>query len=147
MDAIVAVYADWGIGDGGTQPLVLRADRAHFREKTRGAAVIVGRRTLGDFPGGKPLKGRRNLVVSRQDIVIPEAEVVHSTVEALVKFRLSLDLNRCKRPWAVIFRNCARLLIPWRLSPMMKGKSLGFLPTVRSATMKDVCMIFCAALS
>lgn len=83
MDAIVAVYADWGIGDGGTQPLVLRADRAHFREKTRGAAVIVGRRTLGDFPGGKPLKGRRNLVVSRQDIVIPEAEVVHSTVEAL----------------------------------------------------------------
>ena len=83
MDAIVAVYADWGIGDGGTQPLVLRADRVHFREKTRGAAVIVGRRTLGDFPGGKPLKGRRNLVVTRQHIEIPEAEVVHSTTEAL----------------------------------------------------------------
>lgn len=83
MDAIVAVYADWGIGDGGTQPVVLRADRAHFREITAGAAVIVGRRTLGDFPGGKPLKGRDNLVISRQDIEIPGARVVHSTDEAL----------------------------------------------------------------
>ena len=39
MDAIVAVYADWGIGSGGTQPVVLKADRTHFRELTRGAAV------------------------------------------------------------------------------------------------------------
>ena len=27
MDAIVAVYADWGIGAKGTQPLVIPADR------------------------------------------------------------------------------------------------------------------------
>ena len=83
MDAIVAVYADWGIGDGGTQPVVLKADRAHFRRVTEGAAVIVGRRTLGDFPGGKPLQGRQNLVVTRQEIDIPGARVVHSTEEAL----------------------------------------------------------------
>lgn len=83
MDAIVAVYSDWGIGDGGTQPVVLKADRAHFRELTAGAAVIVGRRTLEDFPGGRPLKGRYNIVVTRQNIVIEGAEVVHSTEEAL----------------------------------------------------------------
>ena len=58
MDAIVAVYADWGIGAKGTQPLVIPADRRRFRELTMGAAVIVGRRTLEDFPGGKPLPGR-----------------------------------------------------------------------------------------
>ena len=52
MDAIVAVYADWGIGAKGTQPLVIPADRRRFRELTMGAAVIVGRRTLDDFPGG-----------------------------------------------------------------------------------------------
>lgn len=92
MDAIVAVYADWGIGDGGTQPVVLRADRAHFREITAGAAVIVGRRTLGDFPGGKPLKGRENLVISRQEIEIPGARVVHSTEEALAA---AADYERC----------------------------------------------------
>lgn len=35
-----------------------------------GAAVIVGRKTLGDFPGGRPLKGRHNIVVSRQELEI-----------------------------------------------------------------------------
>ena len=83
MEAIVAVYSDWGIGSGGTQPVVLKADRAHFRELTMGAAVIVGRKTLEDFPGGKPLKGRHNIVVSRQEIKIEGAELVHSTEEAL----------------------------------------------------------------
>ena len=58
MDAIVAVYADWGIGAKGTQPLVIPADRRRFRELTMGAAVIGGRRTLDDFPGGRPLPGR-----------------------------------------------------------------------------------------
>lgn len=83
MEAIVAVYSDWGIGSDGTQPVVLKADRAHFRDLTMGAAVIVGRKTLEDFPGGRPLKGRHNIVVSRQDISIEGAELVHSTEEAL----------------------------------------------------------------
>ena len=83
MDAIVAVYSDWGIGDGGTQPVVLKADRRHFRSLTDGSAVIVGRKTLADFPGGKPLANRFNIVVSRQGINVDGALVVHSTVEAL----------------------------------------------------------------
>ena len=83
MEAIVAVYADWGIGAKGTQPVVLKADRAHFRAVTADAAVLVGRRTLEDFPGGKPLKNRHNIVVTRQNIEIEGAEVVHSTEEAL----------------------------------------------------------------
>ena len=83
MEAIVAVNADWGIGRDGTQSVVLKADRAHFRELTAGAAVIVGRRTLGDFPGGKPLKGRHNIVITRQAIEIEGAQVVNSTEEAL----------------------------------------------------------------
>ncbi len=92
MEAIVAVYSDWGIGRDGTQPVVLKADRAHFRELTAGTAVIVGRRTLGDFPGGKPLKGRDNIVVSRQaDLHIEGARVAHSTEEALAMFFPYLD--------------------------------------------------------
>ena len=83
MEAIVAVFSDWGIGSEGTQQVVLKADRAHFRELTAGAAVIVGRRTLADFPGGRPLKGRNNIVVTRQDLMIEGAEVAHSTNEAL----------------------------------------------------------------
>lgn len=83
MDAIVAVYSDWGIGDGGTQPVVLKAYRRHFRSLTDGSAVIVGRKTLADFPGGKPLANRFNIVVSRQGINVDGALVVHSTGEAL----------------------------------------------------------------
>lgn len=92
MEAIVAVYSDWGIGSGGTQPIVLKADRAHFKELTDGAAVIVGRRTLGDFPGGRPLKGRHNIVVTRQTIEVPGAQVAHSTEEALT---LAEEYERC----------------------------------------------------
>ena len=92
MEAIVAVYADWGIGSNGTQPVVLKADRAHFRQVTGNAAVIVGRKTLEDFPGGKPLKGRHNIVVTRQDIQIEGAQVVHSTEEALAA---AAEQERC----------------------------------------------------
>ncbi len=92
MEAIVAVYADWGIGEKGTQPVVLKADRLHFREKTAGHAVIVGRKTLEDFPGGKPLPGRENIVITRQKLEIPGARVVHTTEEALAAAK---DYDRC----------------------------------------------------
>jgi len=82
MEAIVAVFSDWGIGCDGTQQLALKADRKHFREITGSDAVIVGRRTMMDFPGSKPLKGRHNIVITRQKIDIEEAEVVHTTEEA-----------------------------------------------------------------
>ena len=71
MELIVAVYDDWGIGKDGTQPIALSADRKFFRETTRGAMVIVGRRTVADFPGQKPLPGRENLVLTRSGGEIP----------------------------------------------------------------------------
>lgn len=85
MDAIVAVYSDWGIGCGGTQPVTLLADRRRFREVTEGAAVIVGRKTLDDFPGGRPLKNRVNIVLTRRDIELEGAVTVHSAEEALAE--------------------------------------------------------------
>ena len=72
MDAIVAVYEDWGIGSEGTQPVALSADRRYFREKTQNAWVIVGRKTLGDFPGGRPLPNRVNLVSPGEIRKFPE---------------------------------------------------------------------------
>ncbi len=43
MEAIAAVFSDWGIGCEGTQQVVLKADRRHFRELTDGAASGGGR--------------------------------------------------------------------------------------------------------
>ena len=82
MDAIVAVYDDWGIGRDGTQPIALKADRKFFREQTKGAMVIAGRRTIADFPGQKPLPGRVNVALTRSDMEIPGFTVCHSPEEA-----------------------------------------------------------------
>ena len=83
MEAIVAVYSDWGIGAEGTQPIVVPEDRRRFAELTRGATLIVGSKTLRDFPESQPLKGRRNLVMTRQDEEIPGAEIVHTPEQAM----------------------------------------------------------------
>lgn len=83
MNLIAAVYSDWGIGCCGTQPVVLKEDRKFFRETTRGAAVIVGRKTAEDFPGGKPLPGRRNLLLSRNQTEYPGFELCGSLEEVL----------------------------------------------------------------
>lgn len=82
MELIVAVYDDWGIGRDGTQPVALSADRKFFRETTRGAMVIVGRKTLGDFPGGKPLPNRVNVVLTRGSVDMEGVVVCHSPEEA-----------------------------------------------------------------
>ena len=82
MELIVAVYDDWGIGKDGTQPVALSADRKFFRETTRGAMVIVGRRTIEDFPGKKPLPGRVNVALTRSSDEIPGFTVCKSPEEA-----------------------------------------------------------------
>lgn len=82
MELIVAVYDDWGIGKDGTQPVALSADRKFFRETTRGAMVIVGRRTIEDFPGQKPLPGRVNVAMTRSAQEVPGFTLCHSPEEA-----------------------------------------------------------------
>ncbi len=82
MDVIAAVYDDWGIGKDGTQPIALGEDRKFFRRTTKDACVIVGRRTLADFPGGQPLPKRTNLVLTRSVSEIPGAVLCRSVREA-----------------------------------------------------------------
>lgn len=82
MELIVAVYDDWGIGKDGTQPVALSADRKFFRETTRGAMVIVGRRTVEDFPDQKPLPGRANVMLTRTKRTYPGFTMAASPEEA-----------------------------------------------------------------
>ena len=92
MELIVAVYDDWGIGCCGTQPIALSADRKFFRETTRGAMVIAGRKTIADFPGQKPLPGRVNVALTRTVQEIPGFTVCTSPEEAV---ELAKTAERC----------------------------------------------------
>ena len=86
MNLVVAVDKNWGIGYQGTQTVVIPEDRVHFREITTGGTVIVGRRTLEDFPGGKPLKNRANIVMTRnREFSVPGAETAASLEELFSK--------------------------------------------------------------
>lgn len=84
LKAIVAVCDDWGIGKGGGMVVSNRRDMRHFVACTKGHPVIMGRKTLESFPGGSPLKNRRNIVLTR-DAAFARAgvETVHSVDEAL----------------------------------------------------------------
>lgn len=64
MNLIVAVDENWAIGKGGDQLAYISADLKRFKDLTTGHPVILGRKTLATFPGGRPLKGRRNLILS-----------------------------------------------------------------------------------
>ena len=84
LKAIVAVCDDWGIGRDGDMVVANRADMRHFVNKTKGHPVVMGRKTLESFPGGRPLKDRRNIVLTRDPAFEREGiEVVHSAEEAL----------------------------------------------------------------
>lgn len=56
------------IGARGGMPWHVPEDLAHFKATTVGAPVVMGRRTWESFPERfRPLPGRRNIVVTRQD--------------------------------------------------------------------------------
>lgn len=82
ISIIAAMSNNRVIGRGGSIPWKIPEDLRRFRELTLGHTVIMGRRTFESI--GRPLDGRRNIVVthqqsySRQGIV-----VVHSLEEAI----------------------------------------------------------------
>ncbi len=85
MNVIVAVDENWAIGKDGDQLVYLKEDLKRFRTLTGGHTVILGRKTLVTFPGGRPLKNRRNLILSRNPQFQAEGAEVFSSVEELVK--------------------------------------------------------------
>lgn len=85
MNLIVAVDQNWAIGKDGDQLVYLKEDLKRFRTLTSGHTVILGRKTLTTFPGGRPLKNRRNLILSRNPQFQAEGAEVFSSVEELVQ--------------------------------------------------------------
>ncbi len=64
MKAIVAVDQNWGIGCQGKLLAHIPEDLNYFKSKTLGKVIVMGRETLETLPGGRPLAGRTNIVLS-----------------------------------------------------------------------------------
>lgn len=84
MNLIVAVDENWAIGKGVDQLVYIKADLKRFRELTTGHPVILGRKTLATFPGGRPLKNRRNLILSATPGYEVEGAEVYADVDSLM---------------------------------------------------------------
>jgi dihydrofolate reductase len=82
---IWAEAADGVIGNDGVMPWHLPEDLAHFKQLTLGSPVVMGRKTWDSLnPRFKPLPGRRNIVVTRQNgWHVDGADAAHSVAEAL----------------------------------------------------------------
>ena len=87
MKLVVAVDQEWGIGYQGGLLAYVKADLAHFKELTVGKTVILGSTTLKTFPGGRPLKNRKNLILSRNPDFAPEGATVLRSVEELLCYQ------------------------------------------------------------
>ncbi len=79
MKAIMAMARNRVIGVSGGMPWHLPEEFRFFKKTTLGHAIIMGRKTYESL--GKPLPGRRNIVLSRTMAAVPEVTVVKNLEE------------------------------------------------------------------
>lgn len=83
---IAALAANRVIGKNNALPWHLPADLKRFKALTMGHPVVMGRKTYESI--GRPLPGRRNLVITRnRGYGAPGCEVVHSLDAAIIACR------------------------------------------------------------
>ena len=85
LTLIAAVARNGALGKDNQLLWQIPEDMKFFRETTRGATVIMGRKTWESLPPRfRPLPGRRNIVVTHQcDYPAEGAELAHSLEQAL----------------------------------------------------------------
>lgn len=82
LSMIVAHANNRVIGKNNDMPWHLPADLAYFKKTTLGKPIIMGRKTYQSI--GRPLPGRKNIVISRDDnFQVEGVEVVNSVDAAL----------------------------------------------------------------
>ena len=88
MNAIVAVDSNWAIGNKGQLLISIPADHKMFREETTGKVVVLGRKTMDTFPGGRPLPKRVNIILSgNANYKVEGAIVVHNIPELMEELK------------------------------------------------------------
>lgn len=83
ISLIVARAENNVIGSKNDLPWYLPADLRHFKELTTGHTVVMGRKTYESIVKrlGSALPNRRNVVLTRQEVYFPDAEVIRGIEE------------------------------------------------------------------
>ena len=79
---IAAVGRNGAIGSDRQLPWRLPSDFAFYKRTTMGKPLIVGRKTFESI--GKPLPGRTNIIVTRQEGYAPEGAEVFADLDAAI---------------------------------------------------------------
>lgn len=111
MTAVVCVSKSWGIGNDGALLFHISDDLKRFRALTTGKSVILGRKTLSTFPGGKPLKNRRNIVLTRSVPAIEGAEVARTAEEAIALAGEEAVVIGGASVYAALLARCERVYV------------------------------------
>jgi len=90
LRAIVAMTRDRLIGRAGSLPWHLPEDLRFFRRMTTGHAILMGRKTWDSI--GRPLPKRRNIVLSRSRVDVPEGVDLLSRPEELDALGIEREL-------------------------------------------------------
>lgn len=88
MKLIAAVDKNWAIGYENRLLVSIPADMKFFRETTTGKVVVMGRKTLESFPGGRPLPNRVNIVLTHdKKYSNKDAIIVHDMDELMAEVK------------------------------------------------------------
>ena len=82
---IAAIGKNYELGKGNDLIWKFKEDMKFFKEHTLGKPVVMGRKTFQSLPGILP--NRKNIVLSRNDIVVPSILVIHSKEELFDLFQ------------------------------------------------------------
>lgn len=83
MIIIAAVDRNWAIGNQGQLLAHISRDMKHFAATTTGHVIVMGRKTLESFPGGRPLPRRTNIVLTSQEDYDGKGAIVARGVDEL----------------------------------------------------------------
>jgi dihydrofolate reductase len=138
--AIAAMAGNRVIGKDGGLPWDLPCDLQFFKQTTMGHPVLMGRNTFESIVSrlGKPLPGRRNIVLSRSMPARPDVDVISdfASLEQLPNLSSPVYLIGGAQLYEQLLPQCDELLLTFINAPY-EGDTL-FPPFEGGFELKDV---------
>lgn len=113
MHLIFAIDKNYAIGKEGKLLFRIPEDQAHFKRRTEGHIVIMGRKTLMDLPGYKGLPNRTNIVLTRDYSFQAQDAIVVNSVRELLELLEEINPNSEKIEYVIGGGNVAFQLLDY----------------------------------